>query len=55
MSAINGDKSRHQINRKRGVKRRMKIREMLEARRQSSGAKETPASGAPRPASDRSR
>jgi hypothetical protein len=33
MSAINGDKSRHQIARKRGVLRRAKIRQLLEARR----------------------
>jgi hypothetical protein len=31
MSAINGDKSRHQINRKRVVARRAKIRQMIEA------------------------
>jgi len=31
MSSINGDKSRHQINRKRGVHRREKIRQLLEA------------------------
>ena len=33
MSAINGDKSRHQIARKRGVLRRAKIRQLLEAHR----------------------
>jgi hypothetical protein len=33
MSARNGDKSRHQINRKRAVLRRAKIRQMLAARK----------------------
>ena len=32
MSAINGDKSRHSINRKRGIHRRAKIRALLQAR-----------------------
>lgn len=32
MSAINGDKSRHSINRKRGIQRRAKIRALLQAR-----------------------
>jgi hypothetical protein len=31
MSARNGDKSRHQINRKRGVHRRAKIRELVKS------------------------
>jgi hypothetical protein len=31
MSRLNGDKSRHQINRKRVVVRRAKIRELIEA------------------------
>jgi hypothetical protein len=31
MSARNGDKSRYQINRKRAVQRRAKIREMVKA------------------------
>lgn len=31
MSAKNGDKSRHQINRKRAVLRRAKIRNMVKA------------------------
>jgi len=39
MSAINGDKSRHSINRKRGVHRRAKIRQLLEARKTQSSAK----------------
>jgi hypothetical protein len=33
MSARNGDKSRHQINRKRAVVRRAKIRQMLADRK----------------------
>jgi hypothetical protein len=33
MSAKNGDKSRYQINRKRGVLRREKIRQLLESAR----------------------
>jgi hypothetical protein len=33
MSAINGDKSRHQINRKRAVVRRAKTRKMMEDRK----------------------
>lgn len=33
MSARNGDKARHQINRKRGVLRRAKIRQMLAERK----------------------
>jgi hypothetical protein len=36
MSARNGDKSRHQINRKRAVVRRAKIRQMV-AERKGSG------------------
>lgn len=31
MSARNGDKSRYQVNRKRAVQRRAKIRELLKA------------------------
>ena len=31
MSARNGDKSRHQINRKRAVVRRAKIRDLMKA------------------------
>ena len=41
MSAINGDKSRHQINRKRGVHRRAKIRQLLEAHRAKKGTDST--------------
>ena len=44
MSRLNGDKSRHQINRKRVVLRREKIRKLVEAAKEK-----TPAS-----ASDRS-
>jgi hypothetical protein len=33
MSARNGDKSRYQINRKRGIHRRVKIRELVKATR----------------------
>jgi hypothetical protein len=41
MSARNGDKSRYQINRKRGVLRRAKVRRMLaETRRAGSGRTE---------------
>jgi len=39
MSAINGDKSRHAISRKRGVHRRAKIRQLLEARKTAPAAK----------------
>jgi hypothetical protein len=38
MSSINGDKSRHQINRKRGVLRRAKIRELVAATKDRSTA-----------------
>ena len=31
MSARNGDKSRYQINRKRGIHRRTKIRELMKS------------------------
>ena len=40
MSGINGDKSRHQINRKRGVHRRAKIRQLVAA---AKAKKTTPA------------
>ena len=45
MSAINGDKSRHSINRKRGVLRRVKIRAMVAARKTPSSASPAPAKG----------
>ena len=38
MSKLNGDKSRHQINRKRAVKHRAKIRAMVAAKKESSTA-----------------
>jgi len=43
MSKLNGDKSRHQINRKRGVVRRAKIRAMVAARQNPSSATSSPA------------
>jgi hypothetical protein len=42
MSAKNGDKSRHQINRKRVVLRRAKIRDLVKAAK--AGAAPAPAS-----------
>jgi hypothetical protein len=36
MSAKNGDKSRHQINRKRAVLRRAKIRDLVKAARSAA-------------------
>jgi hypothetical protein len=47
MSARNGDKSRHQIARKRGVIRRAKIRAMVAA---GATAEKRPAHAKPRPA-----
>jgi hypothetical protein len=47
MSARNGDKSRYQVNRKRGVLRRAKVREMLAA---GTPAEKRPAHAKPRPA-----
>lgn len=44
MSARNGDKSRYQINRKRAVLRRTKIREMVKTAKGDSAA---PAKAAP--------
>jgi hypothetical protein len=38
MSSLNGDKSRHQINRKRVVLRREKIRKLVEAAKARSAA-----------------
>ena len=38
MSGINGDKSRHQINRKRVVLRREKIRKLVEASKEKGAA-----------------
>jgi len=49
MSRINGDKSRASIARKRGVQRRAKIKQLLEARKnQSTAATATATSGAHR-------
>jgi hypothetical protein len=44
MSAINGDKGRHSINRKRGVLRRAKIRQMVADRKadKTGGTKTEP-------------
>jgi len=44
MSARNGDKSRHQINRKRAVLRRAKIRDLVKAVKDGAG---TPAKSDP--------
>jgi hypothetical protein len=41
MSRLNGDKSRHQINRKRVVLRREKIRKLVEVAK-AKGAASTP-------------
>lgn len=46
MSAKNGDKSRYQINRKRAVLRRTKIRELVK------NAKKDAAAAAPAPKAD---
>jgi len=39
MSAHNGDKSRYQVNRKRAVLRRTKIRELVKAAKETTAAK----------------
>jgi hypothetical protein len=39
MSARNGDKSRYQVNRKRAVLRRVKIRELVKASKAGTPAK----------------
>ena len=44
MSARNGDKSRHQINRKRAVVRRSKIRELVKQAKENAAV--TPAAKA---------
>jgi hypothetical protein len=44
MSAKNGDKSRYQINRKRAVLRRSKIRELLQAVTPAAPAERAPVS-----------
>jgi len=43
MSAINGDKGRHSINRKRGVLRRAKIRQMMADRKTAKTGEATTA------------
>jgi hypothetical protein len=43
MSARNGDKSRHQINRKRAVLRRTKIRQLVQDAKKAAAAPETKA------------
>jgi hypothetical protein len=48
MSANNGDKSRYQVNRKRAVLRRSKIRELMNAVKAGTAAK--PGAKAPEPA-----
>ena len=48
MSANNGDKSRYQVNRKRAVLRRSKIRELVKAVKAGTAAK--PGAKAPAPA-----
>jgi hypothetical protein len=48
MSANNGDKSRYQVNRKRAVLRRSKIRELVKAVKDGTAAK--PGAKAPQPA-----
>jgi hypothetical protein len=45
MSGINGDKSRHAINRKRGVQRRAKIRQLLAERKNQPKPADAPAAG----------
>jgi hypothetical protein len=55
MSAINGDKSRHSINRKRGIERRAKIRAMVAARKNPSSASPAQETGASRRTSAKAR
>ena len=43
MSARNGDKSRYQINRKRAVKHRVKIRELVRTAKGPAAPPEKPA------------
>ncbi len=42
MSRLNGDKSRHQINRKRVVLRRAKIKKLVEEAAKAKGAASSP-------------
>jgi len=55
MSRLNGDKSRHQINRKRVVVRRAKIRELIEAAKtaKSTGAEPSTRAKAKTPAKEK--
>jgi len=46
MSARNGDKSRYQINRKRGVQRRAKIRELAKSLKAQPATPAQPAKAA---------
>ena len=46
MSAKNGDKSRHQINRKRVLVRRAKIRDLVKAAKVAAEVPAKPAAGA---------
>jgi hypothetical protein len=48
MSAKNGDKSRYQINRKRGVLRREKIRQLVESARSGAAQPSQPQKNASR-------
>jgi hypothetical protein len=54
MSRINGDKSRAAIAHKRGVQRRAKVKQLLEARKAQSTDKPAAASGEGRPSSSKS-
>jgi hypothetical protein len=54
MSRLNGDKSRHQINRKRAVLRRAKIRKLLDDVKNRSTATPGPSSAASSPATAKS-
>lgn len=49
MSARNGDKSRHQINRKRAVLRRVKIRQLVADRKVESSQGSADSKGPTRP------
>ena len=55
MSRINGDKSRYQINRKRSVVRRAKIRELVAEAKNPSTATPDRQTAASRPATAKSR
>jgi hypothetical protein len=55
MSRLNGDKSRHQINRKRVVLRRAKIRALVAAKKNPTTATDAPQSEASPQASAKAR